>query len=228
VNIIDSKSLKLIKSPIDENLLLQIGNSVEQGEPISFIITYATDKFEEILRSTLIEILSFYGQEALEVTLYSVIKELIINAVKANVKSLFFRQKQLDLDDKTQYQEGTELYKSTFNEEKIEAISEDLEHEQIFVEVIFKHSNSGITMEVINSAKISKYDQMRMQEKVDVAKQYDDLAHFFIEHADMTEGAGMGIALIIILLKGEGFDPNILKLGVENQKTTAKLEIPFN
>jgi len=42
-----------------------------------------------------------------------------------------------------------------------------------------------------------------------------------------AEGAGLGLALIIILLKGEGVDPKYFRIIIEKDKTVARLEIPF-
>ena len=60
-----------------------------------------------------------------------------------------------------------------------------------------------------------------------MAMGYDDLAQFYMDNADNTEGAGLGLALIIIMMKGEGIDPNLFRIAITDEYTSARLEIPF-
>ena len=48
-----------------------------------------------------------------------------------------------------------------------------------------------------------------------------------MDNADNTEGAGLGLALIIIMMKGEGIDPNLFRIAITDEYTSARLEIPF-
>jgi hypothetical protein len=38
----------------------------------------------------------------------------------------------------------------------------------------------------------------------------------------------LGLALILIMLKGEGIDPNFFRIIIGNETTTARLEIPLS
>ncbi|EMJ89562.1 hypothetical protein LEP1GSC196_0799 [Leptospira meyeri serovar Semaranga str. Veldrot Semarang 173] len=57
---------------------------------------------------------------------------------------------------------------------------------------------------------------------------YDDIAQFYMDNADTTEGAGLGLALILIMLKGEGIDPNFFRIIIGEDSTIARLEIPLS
>lgn len=57
---------------------------------------------------------------------------------------------------------------------------------------------------------------------------YDDIAQFYIDNADTSEGAGLGLALILIMLKGEGIDPNFFRIIIGEDSTIARLEIPLS
>jgi hypothetical protein len=56
---------------------------------------------------------------------------------------------------------------------------------------------------------------------------YNDIAEFYMDNMDNTEGAGLGIALIIILLKNDSIDPNLFRIITKADKTVARIEIPF-
>lgn len=45
---------------------------------------------------------------------------------------------------------------------------------------------------------------------------------------DNTEGAGLGIALIMILLKSENIDPQLFRIMTREHETVSRVEIPFS
>jgi hypothetical protein len=66
-----------------------------------------------------------------------------------------------------------------------------------------------------------------MREKMKKAMGYNDIAEFYMDNMDNTEGAGLGIALIMILMKNEGIDPNLFRIVTTSTYTIARVEIPF-
>lgn len=66
-----------------------------------------------------------------------------------------------------------------------------------------------------------------MRRKLSIAMKYNSIADYYMDHADNIEGAGMGLALIIILLTSQGIDPQYLRIGSNGDNTIARLEIPF-
>ena len=49
-----------------------------------------------------------------------------------------------------------------------------------------------------------------------------------MDNMDNTEGAGLGIALIMILLKNENVDPNLFRIITGKEQPIARVEIPFS
>ena len=64
--------------------------------------------------------------------------------------------------------------------------------------------------------------------KLHAGMQYEDLVAFYMDNADNTEGEGMGLVMIILMLKGENIDPGNFRIEAYEDKTSARLEIPFN
>jgi hypothetical protein len=75
---------------------------------------------------------------------------------------------------------------------------------------------------------VIKLEETRMREKMKKAMEYNDIAEFYMDNMDNTEGAGLGIALIMILMKNENLDPNLFRIVTKPTETIARIEIPFN
>ena len=99
-----------------------------------------------------------------------------------------------------------------------------------FVLIDFHFDTDGLTIEVVNNTPIAPQEEEAMREKLKKAMGYNDIAEFYMDQAMMgeSEGAGLGLALVIILLKGEGIDPKLFRIMIREDRTIARLEIPFS
>ena len=59
--------------------------------------------------------------------------------------------------------------------------------------------------------------------------EFEDLVQFYMQQGDNTEGAGMGITLITILLRQAGVDPHCFTIySNEYNETVSRLELPLD
>jgi hypothetical protein len=161
-------------------------------------------------------------------TLYTGIKELAINATKANMKHIIFEELGLDINNPEEYEKGMGLYKERLTEEWVASYGHKCKELDISVKITFFHDINGLRVVIKNNIPISDFDEKRIREKLGKVMQYDDLIQFYMENADETEGQGLGIGLIVMLLKGEQIDPHLFRIGIVDKNTTARIEIPFN
>ncbi len=201
---------------------------VTENEKEIRIKTYRTSRhLEERVQEVLGEILKRHNRERLTPILYTVLKELIINATKANQKRVFFEENNFDIKNAEHYEVAIKQYKKIFSENMGEIYAPKCKLKDYYCIIIFEYNESGLKIEIRNNTIIAKQEEKSLREKLAMAMGYDDLAQFYMDNADNTEGAGLGLALIIIMMKGEGIDPNLFRISITDEYTSARLEIPF-
>lgn len=201
--------------------------AVEDGRTIVLVTHFAGDSCERILDVTVASILAHYDRPELQGMLYTCLKELVINATKTNAKRIFFESEGLSLEDPHEYQIGMAKMKSQLSENWVKHYGNLARAAGLSVRMVFRHSNAGLHVEVLNNVRLIPLDEARIRRKMQMAAGYDDLISFYSDHADQLEGEGMGLAMIMLLLKAENIDPALFRVGLNQGSTMARLEIPF-
>ncbi|ASV12284.1 histidine kinase [Leptospira santarosai] len=208
---------------ISDNIRL----TIENGKILSLKTHRMTRSVEEHIQKAVGLILDRVTHPTLIPTVYTIIKELVINACKANQKRIFFEEKGLDLNDISDYEKGVREYKNIFSEEMAESYGQKAKKEGYYCLISFYYSADGIRIEVVNNAPITVQEEKSLREKLEKGMRYNDIAQFYLDNEDNTEGAGLGLALILIMLKGEGIDPSYFRIIIREDVTIARLEIPL-
>lgn len=208
---------------IEKNLEVAINS----GHIIKLISYSMSDDVEKKLDSIIDSILIKYGKEDLKSMIYTCVKELAINGTKANLKRLFFEEKGLNILEEKDYEKGVQLYKSVMDEKNAMQYGLVAKDHGLFVRISFYHDEDGLRIEVMNNTLMTMQEERRLREKLAKTMTYNDLIEFYMENADNTEGAGMGMALIITLIKSSGIDPNLFRIITSGAETIARIEIPF-
>ncbi|MBN2736427.1 MAG: hypothetical protein JXR70_05555 [Spirochaetales bacterium] len=202
--------------------------AIDDGKVIRVISYAMSTDVENTLDKIVERLLIKYNKPELKSLVYTCTKELAINGTKANIKRIFFEENKLNIHNEADYEKGISLYKKMMKEEITLQYGKKAKLKGFFVKISFTHTEDVLKIEVMNNSCITEQEQNRLRTKLAKTMQYDDLMQYYMENADDTEGSGMGLALIIILLKGEGLDPNLFRIAVKNNLTTARIEIPIS
>ena len=208
---------------LEQNIRLILDNSSDLVLQSSKI----NDRVEKYILHTLKMILEKVGREDLVDMTYTITKELTINGVKANQKRIFFEEQGLDILAGEDYAKGMVHFRREFSEQMNETYGRKAKEKGIYVKISLTYSEDGLCLEVENNTPIAPIEERRMREKMKKAMGYNDIAEFYMDNMDNTEGAGLGLALIIILIKGEQIDPALFRIFTHQDRTTARVEIPF-
>jgi HD-like signal output (HDOD) protein len=178
---------------------------------------------EEILHVYLEEL----GQAGLKDHLAYCLKELTVNAKKANTKRVYFLEKGLKLDSPGDYEKGMR----TFKKETLDNIQHYLELQEqkdLYIKVTYLIRNNVLYMSVRNNVPITPKELTRVYDRVARSRAFESMEEAFGEVLDDTEGAGLGIVIMILMLRKMGLTEKSFDLNQVNGETSASLTIPMN
>lgn len=205
----------------------KIKMAIRAGIPLS-ITTYTVPRemslyMEEVLTAFLTELNQTQMIEYLKYCL----GELVTNAKKANTKRLYFREKGLDIFNNDDYEKGMK----TFKEDTLNNIKYYLNLQKkagLYVKLILQARNNKIKIEVRNNSEITFREYKRIHDKISRAQQYTSVDQAMSEAIDQTEGAGLGIIIMILMLKKIGLTEENFQVLCENGETITRIILPLN
>ena len=86
-------------------------------------------------------------------------------------------------------------------------------------------ANDVISLSVSNNTKITAAEKNRIEEKISKTQNYENVADAFAD-IDQTEGSGLGIITIVIMLRKLGLSMDCLKFSTTDEETIAEIVIP--
>lgn len=177
---------------------------------------------DDILKAFLTEI----HQEQMFENLSYCIKELTNNAKKANTKRVYFLDKKLDIQDKESYEKGMK----TFKEDSINNIRFYLEQQRklgLYIKVSFQAHNNKIKIEIRNKSELSVFEYKRIHDKITRAQQFTNVEDCISQVLDDSEGAGLGLVIMILVLRKIGLTEENYQVVSTNGETITRLILPF-
>ena len=155
------------------------------------------------------------------------LKELVNNAKKANTKRIYFEEKGLDINKKSDYLLGMKNFKN----DTIPDINHYLELQKergLYIKTLMQTRNNKIRVEVRNKAELTYYEYKRIHDKITRAQQYKSVEDGLAQLLDDSEGAGLGLVIMILLLKKIGLTEETYQVFSEGGETITRLTLPFN
>lgn len=151
------------------------------------------------------------------------LSEIMFNAIKANVKRIYFNEKGLDINNYDDYTKGMRTFKTDTLENK-EHYFEKLRKTDLYATLSLKIEKGNLVIEVRNNSVMTTMEAARVKEKIANFHQYtpEELALNFVDEA---EGAGLGINTIMLTLKSFGVPGDNYQLFTKDNETVARLVI---
>ncbi len=220
----------LARQPAEE-LTALVDQALASNKAISLVTYYLSDAGEQALHIIVSRILARFNRPDLLDILYTSLKELVMNAGKANLKRIIFDELGLDPLDPQQYEEGMVVFKKNLPEKRIRHYKPLFREYNLPVTITFYYEPfQALKIKVKNVFTLWPVEEERIRTKFRDAQDFTDLMQFYLAHGDETEGAGMGLTLVGILLDQTGIDRHHFALYSSRRygETIARLEIPLS
>jgi hypothetical protein len=153
-------------------------------------------------------------------------KELIFNAQKANAKRIYFQNKGLSITDADDYRKGMRQFLHYLTKT---AGKEDQQLDEGDFDIILTiHAYGGMfNIEVRNKGEMTDEESSRIYDRIIKARGFSSFYEALNSVGDVTEGAGLGIVILIQFLKRIGLGEEAFSIESEEGSTTASLQIPI-
>ena len=205
----------------------KIKKAIQSGLPLT-ITTYTLPKEIEIYIEQVIEVfLRHMNQLKLKDYLVYCVQELVVNAKKANTKRVYFKERGLNIENEKDYNHGME----SFKEETLSNIAHYLQLQKekgLYIKINLQIKRNTIYIEVRNNVAANKIEQLRIHDKLVRSRQYDNLEDALSQVLDDSEGAGLGLVILVLMLKKMGFDDDAFEIKTANKYTVASISIPLD
>lgn len=169
--------------------------------------------------------LSYFDEVFLLEVSFTIIKEILINAVKANAKRIHFRNLNLDIHSPMDYEKGMESFADEVTFKWVEQ-EELLNDSEFFITSTCKFEEGTLLFTVENNTTVLPEEQKRILKRIEAARGYNDLSDAFEDMSDSSESAGLGLILTQILLKNSGIGWEKFQIEFFDSKTRVSLRIP--
>ncbi|EMJ95416.1 HDOD domain protein [Leptospira alstonii serovar Pingchang str. 80-412] len=207
--------------------LTDLNHPVLENSPVHYRFHNLTEDVDSIISRTLDRYLLQLDIIYVRDSVFTTLKETITNSIKANIKRIYFQEMEADIDNPTIYKQKILGFKKNYldNKEKYEEL---LFKNNFVVLVSFVYNKDMIRIRVMNNVKLSPTEVERINQRIEKAKHYNDLAQAFQEAGDETEGAGLGLIMSLMMLKNDGLSATSYKIESQGNNTSVIIDIPLN
>ncbi|MDR3192367.1 MAG: HDOD domain-containing protein [Treponema sp.] len=204
----------------------KVKKAVQSGIPLTITTFTLPHEIEAYIEQVISVFLKQLDQEKLKDYIVYCVQELAVNAKKANTKRVYFVERGLDLNNPDDYKLGM----TSFKENTLSNIGHYLQIQKekgLYIRLMLQIKNNIIYVEVRNNVAATKTELIRIHDKLARSRQYDNLEDALSQVLDDSEGAGLGLVILVLMLKKMGLDEDCFDIIGTEKETIARLIIPL-
>jgi putative nucleotidyltransferase with HDIG domain len=213
-----------MSKPVDFSEIIEGFNS---GKKVRISFKFPTEKTLMRINSLIAKILARQDRVYLLDSIITIIRELTVNAIKANVKRIYFKKQNLDIHNPEDYTEGMDSFMEMVMK-NLRDFKDDLVESEFFINFYLYRQDDGTYIRVINNCSILPVELERINKRKEKASEYDNFSDAYASFYDPAEGAGLGLILVVFLLRNAGIDPGMFRIVNKEKLVSTSIFIPDN
>lgn len=193
---------------------------------VKYSFAHFAGEYSELTYYMVSHVLSEYDLDFLNHAVMTLLRESISNAVKANLKRVYFEKTNADINDQ-------EIYNNLINDFKAEYVSKVEEHvdalknKDYSVTLLINKKNNHLVFAVQNNVVMNSDELERVNARIKAAGAIENMAEAFDKFEDEQEGAGLGLIISMMMLKKTGIGIDSFKIETVENNTIASLSVPM-
>lgn len=196
-----------------------------RGEPVSYKYPGILEPGFEFISGFLFRVLNELDLGYMSELVVVLLKEMIFNASKAVAKRVYFEEQKLDITNPGDYNRGMEGFGNTVLRNWDEfRVAHDATKYNIFVDL--KLTASDLELVIRNNIVLVPDEENRIRSRFKIFAETSDVHATMERVRDDTEGAGLGIVLVLVLLQNAGIAPGNFNIESKDGQTVTFIRIP--
>ncbi len=212
----------------DKEIYSEIDTAVANNTGIVFVSYSMLDETDDKIRYTLQKILNKFNREEWVTPVFSAVKELISNGLKANAKKILIDEGIIKPEDSIS--EVVRKLRTILNERAVLEYGIKKKAKALSTRIYFEIFDDTLTIKVINNLPLNDRELKKIHDRINISAKYDNIAEFFMDYPDpAAEGMGLGLCMVLTLLKSIDIDCKNFSFTTDGvEKTCALMRIPFS
>jgi putative nucleotidyltransferase with HDIG domain len=204
----------------------KIRKAIRSGIPLTITTFTLPREVEAYIAQVVTEYLKQFDQEKLKDYIIYCVQELAANAKKANTKRVYFIEHGLDVNNPEDYERGM----ANFKQDTLDDIVHYLKLQKdkgLYIKLILVNKKDTVYIEVRNNAAITGTELARIHDKLARSRQYNSLEDALFHVLDDSEGAGLGLVIMVLMLRKMGLNEDSFDIAAAGRETIARIIIPL-
>ncbi len=198
----------------------------ETGKPLEFKTFGADSEFKQVVLEELQQQLMRVGKSRIFDHLSYCLQELLDNAVKANLKRVYFKEEHLRIDQASDYERGMHQFKTALLNQRA-YYCEQLGKNELWVSVTYHCRKDMLSVDVRNNTPIMDVELKKIHDRIDKARIYETLPEIFEDISDDSESAGLGIVMLCMILRRLGVPDKNFRFECRDGITAVTMTVPL-
>lgn len=200
-------------------------DAFNKGEPVKIVLKrFSFDQLSDIYY-VLGQLLNHKELTNYYPLLQTALKELVQNAIKATRKRLFY--KKIGLDIIKEHDKGLDRFRESFEQFTPDEFTIENENVKYTAEVSFFCYPEYLLISVRNYGEMTAEERKNVDFMLERGKRFTQVAEILTDEVQTREGGGLGLSMIVILLKNAKLPLDGLFYESENSFTTFYIKLPY-